>query len=254
MKKNVKLVWAAVALAAAIFCLLISGCTNPPKETTEFFEIILDKENYFHEIIILSSGEVFEKKGPANLSQKNQVKTTQIDVASAKNFVQKAKDLAKKGTYCEYDGKEIIVFDTVKIEKKCFGNEKDFDNLFVELTQAINNNAQENFFIHIINNNKTKSFDYHLHSNGSLITTIYSYNQLESARINKISEENIAAIKSNLTQDTTKQENLCAPFESGFNYAEIQQGENYNYYYVCEKNGQDKINFYNNALTLLGGS
>ncbi|MFA6065503.1 MAG: hypothetical protein WCW44_00890 [archaeon] len=240
-----------ILLSLLFIFSLLNGCDEkqPP---TKYFEIVTDGTS-FHEIIVVPSGEVFEKIGKSNLDFENQVKTFTIQKEIAENLFNKSKELIKNGIDCEQGTKEIIIFENNTVTNKCFDS-NEFDLFFKEVQKTtINQNSQNNFFIHLVTYKNNNASDMHLHSNGLLISTFYKGNKIVSATMKTIPIEKINQLKeSTLDSLFTKTDN-CTPFESNYNYIEIQKDANYNYYYNCQNNSMDKINYFINTTIALGG-
>jgi len=241
-----------VIILISLLCVfaLLSGC-DEQKTQTSYFEIVTDTTS-FHEIIIVPSGEVFEKIGKSNLDLENQVKTTIIQKEIATNLFNKSKELTKSGIDCEYGSKEIIVFENNAVIRKCFDSNK-FDLFFNEVKNSIaNQTIQNNFFLHVITYNNGNSTDVHLHSNGLMISTFYTLNKMTSAQMSILSLEKVNELKQAINQNILAKENNCTPIESNYNYIEIQKDEKYTYYYNCQNNSKDKSNFFSYAKGVIG--
>ncbi len=230
---------------------LLNGCDE--KQTpSSYFEIVTD-DTSFHEIIIVSSGEVFEKIGKSNLDLDNQVNTSVIQKEIAVYLFNKSKELAKKGIDCEYGAKEIIVFENNTIIRKCFDS-NEFDLFFNEVKNSIANQPTENnFFLHLITYNNGNATDVHIHQNGLMISTFYTLNKLTSAQMSILPIEKVNQLKQAITAEVLSKETTCSPTESNYNYIEIQKDDKYTYYYNCQKNSNAKTTFFTYAKGVIGG-
>jgi len=230
--------------------ILLTGCVEE-KTPTSYFEIVID-ENNFHEIIIVPSGEVFEKIGKSNLDLENQVKTFTIQKEIATNLFNKSKELAKNGTDCEYGPKEIILFENNTVQKICFDS-NEFDSFFNEIIEKLTlSKVTDNYFVHLITYDEKGVIDRHLHSNGLLISTFHTGNTMTSASMKTLTVEKVNQLKQLTNAQVLLKETLCTPIESNYNYIEIQKDDKYTYYYNCQKNNTNKISFFTNALQILG--
>ncbi len=239
-----------ILLVLILLTILLEGCYEE-KTSTSYFEIVIDS-NTFHEIIIVPSGEVFDKVGHSNLDFENQIKTSLIQKETALMLFEKSKELAQKGIDCEYGEKELIVFENNTINRKCFTS-TNFDSFFSEVKMAADSTiALDNFFIHLITSNGGRIVDQHLHSNGLLITTNYTLNSMTNASMKKITPNKIAQLKQAINDQILVSETTCSPTESEYNYVEIQDEQKYTYYYNCPKNSSDKTNFFETAKIILG--
>jgi hypothetical protein len=229
--------------------LLLNGCAEE-KAATSYFEIVTDSTN-FHEIIIVPSGEVFEKVGWSNLDLENQVKTFLMQKETATNLFNKSKEIAQKGIDCEYGNKEIIIFENNTVTRSCFDS-NEFDSFFSEVINETSKlTSSNNFFIHFVTYNKGQAVDMHLHSTGLLISTFYTGNKMTSAEMKTISTEKVNLLKEVAYEQVFTPDSICSPDESNYNYIEIQKNNQYTYYYNCEKNNMYKTNFFKNAEKLL---
>ena len=240
----------AITFFLLLTLLLLGGCDkNTP--APKYFEIVTD-DTTFHEIIVVSSGEVFEKIGKSNLDFENQVKTSTMQKENATILFDKSKELAQKGTDCEFGKKEIIIFENNTVIRKCFTS-TDFDSFFNEVkTEIIGLTNTNNFFIHLITYENGKSVDRHLHSDGLLISTFYTMNKMTSAQVKTLSTEKINQLKQLTNNQLFIQEPNCSPSEANYNYIEVQNDSNYIYYHNCEKNSTTKSTFFNEVLLRLG--
>jgi hypothetical protein len=242
---------AIILISLLCIVALLSGC-DEQKTPTSYFEIVTDNAS-FHEIIVVTSGEVFEKIGKSNLDLENQVKTPTIQKEIAINLFNKSKVLAKKGIDCEFGSKEIIVFENNTVVSKCFDS-NEFDLFFNEVkTNTANQNSQNNFFLHLINYKNGNSTDTHIHSNGLMISNSYRINKMTSAQMSILPSAKLNELKQTITENILAKESNCDPFESNYSYIEIQKDDKYTYYYNCEKNSTDKSNFFNYAKGIIGG-
>jgi hypothetical protein len=233
-----------------ISILLLNGC-GEEKVSPSYFEIVTDSSN-FHEIIIVTSGEVFEKVGMSNLDLENQVKTPKIQKEIAFNLFNKAKEIVKTGTDCEYGAKQIIVFENNSVTKGCFYN-SEFDTFFEEVKKETSQvTPLSNFFIHLITYDRGQAIDRHLHADGLLISTYYTGNRLTSAQMETLPVEKVIQLKQLITEQVLTGETVCPPEESNFTYTEIQKDNMYTYYYNCQKNNADKTSFFNSTKNMFG--
>ncbi len=245
-----------IIIGLILSMLILGGCTQ--KESQKYFEIVSEKQGSFHEIIILDSGEFFEKKGSENLSFDNQVIAGSMKKETAQSLTARAFELVKNQNPC-IAGKDvyvndIIYFDGANIARKCFYGSAEFNDLFsqsiIALTGTESNN---NFFIHLIQNTGTNSLDYHLHSDGLVIITTYGKtNAISSATIKSISAGALNSLKTTTTQEILAKDANCSLSDSGYDYLEVQKDSTYAYYANCHKASKEKRDFYASALKILG--
>ncbi|MEK6958570.1 MAG: hypothetical protein AABW59_00845 [archaeon] len=241
-----------VFLISSIFCLfLIFGCTSPGE--FEYFEIVQDKQGYFHEVIILNTGQVMEKTGPSNLSFENSVRNARISPEKAKLLIQDANSLIQKGSACEYGEKEIIFYSGGVLSKTCF-NSAEFDSLFLDVTSSIASEySVDNFFVHLVYAGRNGMNDYHLFNDGLVLENDYSLGgELSSVSFKKIESVLLENLKNSATGSMFENDNNCSLETSGYRYVEIQKGQSYNYYVYCDEISQSKKDFYDGVLKALG--